>query len=61
MAGTSVPEPCFRRCTLEASIVAGFIGSLNWTWTLVSRGTLVAFGDGLRPVIVGAVLSVPST
>ena len=52
-----MPEPCFRRCTLEASIVAGFIGSLNWTWTLVSRGTFVALGDGVRPVIVGAVLS----
>ncbi len=52
-----MPEPCFRRCTLELSIVAGFIGSLNWTWTLVSRATFVALGDGVRPVIVGAVLS----
>ena len=52
-----MPEPCFCRCTLELLIVDWSIGSLNWTWTLVLRGTSVAFGDGVRPVIVGAVLS----
>ncbi len=59
MAATSVPEPCFRSRTVELLIVAGFIGSLNWTSTLVFRGTSVAFGAGVLCVIVGGVVSAP--
>ena len=54
------PDPCFRRRTVVSSIVAGFIASLNWTWTLVFRATSVAFGAGLRLVIVGGVWSWPT-
>ena len=39
--------------------MAGFIGSLNWTFTLALRGTLVALGAGVLCVIVGAVVSAP--
>jgi hypothetical protein len=38
-------------------MVAGFIGSLNVTVTFVSAATSVALAEGLRPVIVGAVVS----
>jgi hypothetical protein len=38
-------------------IVEASIDSLNVTVTVVFVATLVAFGDGLRAVIVGAVVS----
>ncbi len=44
---------------MDPLIVAASIGSLNWTCTLPLVSTPVALGDGVRPLIVGAVVSAP--
>ena len=41
-------------------IVEAFIGSLNCTVTFASTETPVAFGEGVRPAIVGGVVSFPA-
>jgi len=56
VARTSGPALA-RRVTVELVIVAGFIGSSNVTVTSAVTGTSVAFGTGVRPVTVGAVVS----
>ena len=57
VAGTSAPAPWARSVNVEFVIVLGSIGSSNVTVTSVPIGTPVALGAGVRPVIVGGVVS----
>ena len=61
VAGTSLPAPWARSVTVDVVIVAGFMGSSKVTVTFVPTGTPVAFGAGVRPVMVGAVVSISVT